>query len=158
MKTLIIAVSVLALAACGTARIKGDGTGQTIETKKMEKIQPAELGYSKLAADSLQTTTILSASITGNTLTLQVQYGGGCEDHFFRLEGSEIISKSLPPIRPIRLVHTGKKDLCKALIIKTLQFDLSTIAYQKEDGNQIRLTLEGYEEELMYTYTAAEKK
>lgn len=153
MKTVLISIGLIALAACGTARIKGDGAGQTIETKKVMKGEPAVLGYSKIQMDSLQPLTINSASIEGNILNVTVQYSGGCEKHSFRLEGSEAISKSLPPIRSIRIVHTGKKDNCKALVIKNLQFDLSELAYKKEEGNEIYFNLEGYTEKLKYAYS-----
>ncbi len=153
MKTIFSLILVAGLVACGACKIKGDGSGQTIETKKMQKGEPAILGYSKIAADSLQPLTIDSAYVDGNNLIVTVQYGGGCEKHDFKLEGQTAISKSLPPIRSIRIVHTGKQDLCKALIIKKLQFDLTELAYTKEEGSQIKFNLEGYKEQLMYTYS-----
>lgn len=154
MKTLLISLSVVILAACGTKKIEGDGSGQNIVLKKSEKKQPAQLGYSKQLPDSIQSFTVLSAHISGNTLSATVQYGGGCEDHVFTLEGSEAISKSLPPIRAIRLVSKGKKDACKALITKNLQFDISKLAYQQQAGSQIYLSLEGLNGNLLYTYSA----
>lgn len=154
MKTIFSLILLAGLFACGASKIKGDGSGQTIETKKMQKGEPAILGYSKIEADSLLPLTIDSAYISGNNLMVTVKYGGGCEKHDFRLEGQTAISKSLPPIRSIRVVHTGKKDMCKALIIKNLQFDLTELAYTKEEGSQIKLSLEGYKEQLMYTYSS----
>jgi hypothetical protein len=143
MKVLLISFCVLALAACGSKKIHGDGTGQTITTKKPVPAVPAQLGYSKRPVEESQPFTIQSASLSESVLTVTVQYAGGCEDHLFTLEGSEQISKSLPPIRSIRLVSSGKKDLCKALIVKTLTFDVTPLAYSSESGSQITLNLEG---------------
>src|SRR4051812_44223791 len=119
MKTIFSATLLLALCACGATKIKGNGEGQTIETKKMEKLQPAVLGERRAASDTLQSTSIDTAFIEGNTIWIKVQYPGGCQDHHFDLEGSTAISKSLPPIRSVALIHSGKKDNCKAMIIKT---------------------------------------
>ena len=134
--------------------MKGNGEGQTIESKKMEKLQPAVLAARRAPSDTLQSTTIDTAYIDGNTMWIKVSYSGGCEEHHFDLEGNTSISKSLPPIRTVALIHSGKKDNCKAMIIKTLQFDISELAYQKEEGSQIKLILEGYKPQLMYTYKA----
>lgn len=154
MKTIFSTTLLLALVACGTAKIKGNGEGQTINNKKMEKLQPAVLAERRTASDTLQSTNIDSAYIEGNTMWIKVSYSGGCEEHHFDLEGNTAISKSLPPIRNITLIHSGKKDGCKAMIIKTLQFDIREFAYQKEEGSQIKLNLEGYKPQLMYTYSA----
>jgi len=151
----ILGITVLAfLAACGTTKIKGDGEGQVIESKKEEKEVKAKIGYSFVPKDSVQSTSIDTVFIEGNTLTLKVHYGGGCEEHFFALEGSASISKSLPPIRNIRLSHQSKLDVCKAIVYKTLRYDISEYAYKKEAGSEIFLTLEGYNERLKYTYVA----
>jgi hypothetical protein len=149
MKTILFSVSVLALmSCCGTKKIAGDGTGQTLEMRT-EKRLSASIG--KVPAEG-HATTIRDAKIDGNKLILDVSYGGGCQEHHFDLVGNEAISKSLPPIRSIHLVHTGEKDMCKALIMKTLEFDISGLAYKQEKGSEIILKLEGWDGELRYVY------
>lgn len=143
MKILLISLSILALAACGSKKIQGDGTGQTITEKKPIPAIPATLGYSKHPMEEMQPFTIQSAVLANDILTVTVQYNGGCEEHTFSLEGNEQISKSLPPIRTMRLVSSGKKDLCKALIVKTLQFNVSPLAYNSAAGSEITLNLDG---------------
>ena len=154
MKSILGITGIALLVACGTTKIKGDGEGQVIESKKPEKEVKAGIGYSFVPKDSVQNTSIDTVFIVGNTLTMKVHYGGGCEDHFFALEGSASISKSLPPIRNIRLSHKSKQDVCKAIVYKTLRYDISEFAYQKEAGSEIFLTLEGYNERLKYTYVS----
>ncbi len=138
--------------ACGTKKLKGDGEGQVIVEKKASVMKLAVLGFSKIVADSLQKSTVLSATISGNVMTVKVQYPGGCADHRFELEGSTIIAKSLPAIRPVRLISIGVNDKCKALITKTLQFDISNLAYQKVSGSEIMLQIDGITEKVKYTY------
>lgn len=96
-------------------------------------------------------TTIKSAQVEGNTLTLEVSYSGGCEDQSFNLVGSPITMKSLPPKRAIALVRNSNGDTCRELVEKTLTFDLTSMAYQEKDGSQIYLILNDYKEQLLYT-------
>lgn len=95
---------------------------------------------------------IQSAKIEGNNLILEVSYGGGCEEHDFSLVGSQMISKSLPPIRSVKLIHDAHGDKCKALIMKTLTFDISNMAYKQEKGSEIMLKIDGLKENLKYTF------
>jgi len=148
MKTVLFSLSICLLFGCGTRKISGDGTGQTIEMKAAKKTS-ASLGKSQV---STNTTVIRDVRIDGNALSIDVSYSGGCEDHFFELVGNEAISKSLPPLRSVRLVHTGTQDLCKAMILKTLEFDLSALAYKQEAGSEIILNLEGWDQQIRYVF------
>lgn len=148
MKTVLFSMSILLLFSCGTKKISGDGAGQTIEMKTEKKLV-ATIGKSAMNNNPFR---ITNAVIEGNKLIVDVSYSGGCEEHFFELVGDEAISKSLPPQRTIRLVHTGKQDLCKAMIMRTLEFDIKNLAYQQKAGSEIILKLEGWDQQLMYTF------
>jgi hypothetical protein len=148
MKTILLSISMLLLLACGTKKIAGDGTGQTIEMKT-EKRLTATIGKSEMSTNQ---TTITNASISGNKLMLSISYSGGCKEHSFSLVGDEAISKSLPPQRAVRLIHSGEKDLCKAMILKDLEFDIKNLAYKQEKGSEIILNIEGWKEPLKYTF------
>lgn len=148
MKTILFSLAFLALLSCGTKKIAGDGTGQTIEMKTEKKLV-ATLGK---AESSTNTFKITDAVIDGNKLILNISYSGGCKEHTFSLVGSESISKSLPPLRSIQLVRTGEQDLCKAMIMKKLEFDIKNLAYQQEVGSEIVLNLEGWKEPLRYVF------
>jgi hypothetical protein len=97
-----------------------------------------------IAIDSIQ--------IIGNKMLINVTYKGGCGNHNFKLIGSQQIAKSIPPIRNIKLFHTIENDNCKRLITRVLHFDISELAYKKENGNEIYLTIDGYKEKLKYTF------
>lgn len=96
---------------------------------------------------------ILEAKISGNFIEIEVQYGGGCVDlHGFELIGSPNLAKSLPPKRSVKLIHDKKDDLCKALVTKTLKFSITNLAESTKKGNKIILNLDGYDQELVYSY------
>ncbi|MGB1103382.1 MAG: hypothetical protein ACPG21_07120 [Crocinitomicaceae bacterium] len=90
---------------------------------------------------------IQNVSLTGNKMSIEVIYSGGCKDHKFRLLGHPMISKSIPPQRSIKLHHNNNGDECREQIEETLVFDVSAFAY---DGGEISLMLEGYQEVIPY--------
>ena len=148
MKTVLFSLTLLAAFACGTKKITGDGSGQTIE-QKPDKNLTAVIGKAEM---STHKTTITHAEIKGNKLLISVSYSGGCKEHTFKLVGSESIAKSMPPIRSVQLVHTCEEDLCKAMIMKDLEFDIRNLAYKQEAGSEIFLKLDGWDEQLKYTF------
>jgi hypothetical protein len=112
---------------------------------------PAKLGYSDTKPEDMLPVTIVAMSINGSIMELDIEYTGGCEKSTFQLEGSDVISKSMPPIRSIRLLRTGPADACKKLVMETLQFDIRPLAYQAERGSQIYLQAEK-KEKILYTF------
>lgn len=148
MKTILFSLTLLTVFACGTKKVTGDGTGQTIEQKPDKKLT-AIIGKAEM---STHKTTITNAEIKGNKLIVSVSYSGGCKEHSFQLVGSESIAKSMPPIRSVQLVHTGEEDLCKAMIMKNLEFDIRGLAYKQEAGSEIYLKLDGWDQQLKYTF------
>lgn len=147
MKLLAIACSITLLVGCGNKKLVNDGEGQKLKTTKIEDV--GKLGEFPQESTPI---TIEKAEIVGNELLLEVSYGGGCQEHEFKLIGSEMISKSLPPIRTIKLIHNGNNDLCKALIMQTLKYDISAFAYKQEKGSEIILRLDGVKEPLRYIF------
>ena len=95
---------------------------------------------------------ILDAKIIGNYLHLNISYSGGCEKHSFKINGDLQLSKSLPPIRSVKLIHYGNNDVCKKLIIDNLVIDISDLAYKKEDGSEIYLSINGWTEKIHYVF------
>jgi hypothetical protein len=77
--------------------------------------------------------------IKGNKILIDVSYSGGCKDHEFQLIGSEMVAKSMPPQRAIILVHKANEDMCRAMIMKTLEFDISNLAYKQVKKDEIIL-------------------
>jgi hypothetical protein len=108
----------------------------------------AQIGKSAVS----ESFTIQEASINGNVLRVTVSYSGGCGNHQFELVGSPNISKSLPPIRSIELVHQSNGDACKEKMEETLLINISNLAYKQEAGSVIKLNLSGWKEQLIYTF------
>ena len=95
---------------------------------------------------------ILDAKIIKNQLILSVSYSGGCEKHNFKITGDSSISKSLPPIRSVDLFHFANGDACKKLIIEELIIDVSELAYKHEEGSEIYLSLNGWNQKILYVF------
>lgn len=108
--------------------------------------------------ESSNDTRIIAVRVEGNKLFIDVNYVGDCEAHTFSLLGSKILSKSLPPIRAIRLLHTGKREVCSSLIYETIEVDVSSLAYQQKEGSLIYFTLEGWNHRIEYKFSASPKK
>ncbi len=72
---------------------------------------------------------INALSISGDTLSLDLQYPGGCRDHFFFLFMSpDSFADPGHPRATLWLRHYASYDSCKALIHRNLRFDLKPIA------------------------------
>ena len=108
-----------------------------------------ELGKYPSQSDQVD---ILDAKISGNIITLKIGYSGGCKNHEFSIIGSQMISKSLPPIRNIQLIHNSNDDNCKSYITQNLEYDISNLAYKKVNGSVIILKLNGWKDRIVYTY------
>lgn len=95
---------------------------------------------------------IIDAKIIKNQLYLNISYSGGCKKHNFKITGNLSISKSLPPIRSVELFHSGNGDACKKLIIEELIIDISELAYKQEEGSEIYLSINGWNEKISYVF------
>jgi uncharacterized protein YkuJ len=67
---------------------------------------------------------INSVTLSGDMLILNVSYGGGCEEHKFKLYVSKGLSKSNPPQAEMYLLHNANGDLCEAYLTENLAFNL----------------------------------
>ncbi|MES2642689.1 MAG: hypothetical protein V4850_24615 [Myxococcota bacterium] len=99
------------------------------------------------------------AFIEGDTLSVDVVYGGGCQDHTFVpcwpsgafVESGELVQVSL------ELWHGGLQDNCDALRHETLQLDLTPLktAWQELHGEgaaSLSISLAGTSESLVYSF------
>ena len=94
---------------------------------------------------------ILSTRINGDSLLINVQYSGGCKDHGFKMTTNLMWLKSKPPQLNIYLEHENNDDNCRALISRTLAFDLKSIRNSSTD--KIRLILNDDREKMIeYQY------
>jgi len=81
--------------------------------------------------------TFRSHAIHGDTLTLSIQYGGGCRVHRFALLVNPAFRESHPVQVSARLAHDADGDMCRALISEDLRFDLGPLRrhYQAAYGS-----------------------
>lgn len=71
--------------------------------------------------------TIEAATITGDALQATVRFGGGCARHRIALLISHVFMESHPVQVHARLAHDADGDVCKALLTRTLMFDLTQL-------------------------------
>jgi hypothetical protein len=128
-----------ALAACAQPAGEPLGPGTAMS--------PASSGISLLVndlggwpADRLDFQTI---RVAGDTLVATVSYGGGCREHTFALVFADVFLESLPVQMHGLLSHDARGDVCRALLTRTLRFDLAPLkqayraAYQQQSGTII---------------------
>jgi len=142
MKKTLLILSVFAL-------IISCANGKKMSRKNKKTISKAILvdsftDYARSSSD-IQ---ILSTSVTDSILSINVSYSGGCKDHDFKLIGSKILQKSMPPIRGIFLVHNSNADDCRELIEQELKFNISDFKYV---GGEVMLKLDGYKPKIKYS-------
>ena len=66
-----------------------------------------------------------SGRIERDTLVLSVSHGGGCAEHEYALVATNGWMESLPVQLGVILAHDAKGDICKALLLRKLKFDLA---------------------------------
>ena len=161
MKNIFI-LALLIFASCKTAqnissnkdetKIEQSDTEGGIVERKHEPIKiKAEIG--RIEREQTSSVQIIKSRIEGNTLYLKIGYSGGCAKHDFNVIGNPMISKSLPPIRSVELVHLNNGDTCREYIEQQLIIDISDLAYRKDNGSKIKLRFSGIEEMMIYTYS-----
>lgn len=93
--------------------------------------------------------------LDGDTLTISVSVGGGCEPHFFAgcWEGAFLTSD--PTLVQIDIAHESNDDACEAILDETVVIDLQPLrtAYIDAYGSGATLQLEiaGWPEAVPYT-------
>ena len=100
-----------------------------------------------------------SATITDDTLKINVSYGGGCETHQFTLVSSGVFLESFPVQLRVSLAHNANHDPCQAWLTDDYHFDLSPIktlyqeAYQQEAATIILLLDDAPDGQLVYKFS-----
>lgn len=86
---------------------------------------------------------VKDAVVVDNTLLIEVQYGGGCEDHDFELE-IDYCLESFPVQCPVKVKDVSRNpDYCEALITETLEFDLQEEGFLTSYFSGARLFISG---------------
>ena len=130
------------------------------DTTDMEPALPGTVVFSatpasteEWGADDFE---LSAAAISGDTLTVTVSYGGGCEDHAFTLVASEAFRESDPVQLQVALAHDANADACERWVTQDYSFDLLPIKErfqsQYQESGTIILQLEDAPAELVYEF------
>ncbi len=101
---------------------------------------------------------IEKAEINGDILILNLSYGGGCENHEFKMinnfaffENVDDYENHIESGTRLTLVHNGNNDRCRSIVRQELRVNLSNI--QDKGKNKLTIQLTGWESTLIYAYT-----
>lgn len=131
--TIIISLSVVLFLACHKKGMTGSNTiapiSKTSNNDQSEiknvivdsNLDIANIGGALTNVDSL--------AISGDVLSVFVEYSGGYKKHSFDLFSNGMYAKSLPPKLTLFLKHTDNDDGCRGLINQELKFNISAIKY-----------------------------
>lgn len=95
---------------------------------------------------------VQGASIKGDCLTLEVAHGGGCptRDDKYTLVWDKKILKSMPP-QVILKLHLDSEDNCKAMVRRTLTYDIAALQEANPRG-QVMVRIRNYDGRLSYEF------
>ncbi len=156
MKFALLIVTGIVLISCGTNKnaetsvktpVKNDTMPITMDIVKVT----AEIGKINDHAPS-DPITIDTIEIRRNIMYIDVTYSGGCEEHDFKVIGSNAIAKSMPAIRSVQLIHNANGDSCRALKKVKLEVYIEDLAEQQVAGSKIYLTVDGWKGKLLYEF------
>ena len=139
--TLTLTLSLLACSDDDDADDSGDpgaGSGDTVPE-----------AFSDCRASDGDATELGEPTVSGDTLSIDASYGGGCEAHEFQVCWDQSFMESEPVQVRLEVWHDANGDSCEAYLSETLLFDLAPLkqawqdAYQQESGTITILTGSG---------------
>lgn len=123
-KTLISLSALLALSACTNVVLPGrapaEPDGPFSDCSADDGNGGLDLGGFDTGSESLV--------IEGDTLSVAVGYGGGCETHLFEICWPGLGFQESDPVQVnLGIWHGGTPDMCDAYLSETLEFDLAPL-------------------------------
>lgn len=111
--------------------------------KKPTSIQPV-IKNARVSAEADMANTgamynVDSMRVNNDTLSVFVNYSGGCKEHSFDLYSNGMFAKSLPPQLSLCLKHTSNEDACRKLIIQELKFNVNNLKYPGKNTVVLKL-------------------
>ncbi|MDH3497008.1 MAG: hypothetical protein OER21_09605 [Gemmatimonadota bacterium] len=99
--------------------------------------------------------TLQNALVLGDTLRLEVSYGGGCRTHAFGLLVQRTFLETNPVQAPTALAHDDRDDPCDALVSRTLLVDLRPLReeYRRAYGAATGTLVLRFTSALLVAYT-----
>lgn len=155
MKYFLLLSLSITLLACGTGKDVVEETNPTEQPADPQDGKPQKNAMVESSIGEFEESDPLeidSLYVEGNKLFMFVHYGGGCREHQFKMIGSPVVMKTLPPKRVVQLVHDNEDDACKSIVNRVLEVDLKNLALDQTPGSTIVLLLKGWKEEITFTY------
>ncbi|MFT5685073.1 MAG: hypothetical protein ACI8RZ_006019 [Myxococcota bacterium] len=90
-----------------------------------------------------------SASISGDQLTVDLSFGGGCETHDLGLCWDGSVAESDPAQVWLTVAHDAHNDSCEALLSESLTVDISELQVA---GTPVTVHLDGWSDSLSYAW------
>lgn len=105
-------------------------------------------GNVKMSAYKFESYGLNEMSITGDTITLNLSYSGGCRNHEFHLIAEKKFGKLSDSRANLVLSHNNNYDPCERYITENRSFNLLPLKYAyiqkfRKNSGSIRMTLEG---------------
>lgn len=100
---------------------------------------------------------IRAAEASGDVLYLDVQHGGGCKEHDYKLGINSMFNKSMPARVRVVFAHDSRGDMCEAAVSQRVAFDLSALKakYMQTFPNGqrvVELLIEGFAQPVRYSF------
>ena len=98
------------------------------------------------------------ATVTDDTLLINVSYSGGCKNHQFTLVASDSFLESLPVQLSAYIIHNANGDTCEAWPTEDYRFNLTPIktlyqnAYRQKAGTIVLRLKDAPDGELVYEF------
>jgi hypothetical protein len=93
---------------------------------------------------------IRAATISGDTLNIDIGHSGGCAEHAYALWTTRASTRSLPPQHSVRLTHQANGDMCEAYLQRTLSFSLLPLRRMHQGEESVTVILAEYDGQLEY--------
>lgn len=145
--------------ACGDGEVTGAeecDDGNTIDGDGCSSVCTVE-GEDVCGGNPQDPLTIDAAAIDGDTLVLDVSYGGGCEEHDVDYCWDGAFAESLPVQVWLDVWHDAHEDLCDAFVQSKRMLDLTPLktawqtSYQQQSG-EITVHVDGWDGPLAYAF------
>lgn len=128
----LIAVGLLAAVACDEPMSVIDPVNDPIVAEaKPITIHPDRCPPFGLESDPVK---IKKIGLSGDLLTISVEYSGGCEEHFITLNAGNCFLESYPVQSDVFMVHEDPADPCDSVVSEERVFDLTALKEAYWDG------------------------
>jgi len=157
MSRIAILLPLFALTACPPSEDDtGTGLTGTLPAPDDWSTCRTDDGFDFSITRAETTTGVDPVRVEGNTLLVDVGYGGGCATHEWAIcWPDQSFAESEPVQAFLEVWHGGEPDYCDAYLWETLEFDLTPLhdSWQSmygADGGTILINLGGYQVEYSF--------